>query len=69
METLSKYTGWELSEPKIARPQLNMEVATIQARVWNVLEKEYDYKVILIVSNNNCQFETAIPKDVWDHIK
>ena len=69
METLSKYKGWKLSNPKIAQPQLNMEIATIQAEVWDAYENKYIHKVILMVSNNNCQFEVVIPKDAWDHIK
>ena len=67
--TIGKYAGWKLSKPKIARPQLNMEIATIEAKVWDAHEGKHLKKIILCISNNNCCIETVIPEEVWEAIK
>ena len=67
MKTLSKYEGWELSDAKVATPQLNMTVATIRARKNDPISGTKE-SVLLIVSNNNTQYEVMIPIDSWNQI-
>ena len=69
MNTLSKYDDWALSEPKVARPQMDMEITTILATQPDTLVKGALRKmVILIVTNNNTQFEVMMPLDSWRQI-
>ncbi|NCU40174.1 hypothetical protein EOL73_00260 [Candidatus Saccharibacteria bacterium] len=67
MKTLSKYEWWELSDAKVATPQLNMTVATIRARKNDPISGTKE-SVLLIVSNNNTQYEVMIPIDSWKQI-
>lgn len=67
MKTLSKYEGWELSDAKVATPQLNMTVATIRARRNDPISGTKE-SILLIVSNNNTQYEVMIPIESWKQI-
>lgn len=68
METLSKYEGWQLFDMKSCRPQANMEIATVKAKRFDVLEGRWDERVILFTSNNNSQFEIMIQKEAFDYV-
>lgn len=68
MKTLSNYDGWELSDAKVATPQLNMTVATIRARKNDPISGGTKESVLLIVSNNNTQYEVMIPIESWNQI-
>ena len=68
METLSKYEGWQLFDMKSCRPQANMEIATVKAKRFDVLEGIWDERIILCISNNNVQFECMIPKEAFEYI-
>lgn len=71
-KTLADYeaAGYKVIKVKTCRPQLNMELATIEAekldRYNNNKIRKY---IILLITNNNCQFETIIPKEAWNIIK
>jgi hypothetical protein len=64
MNFLSRYEGWELSEPRIARTQLNMEVGLVKAKRDNPLSG-IERNVLLIISNNNTQYECMISEEAW----
>lgn len=66
LKTLGDYSNYEFGEIRRSHPQMNMQIATVEA-IKKVLFDKTDEKehVIFICVNNNTQFETIIPKSAW----
>lgn len=69
MELLSNYKGWKLSNPKVVRPQSNMEILTFDGEKMDVVKNKKVKIKLLAISNNNTQYEVMIPMDAWRDIR